>query len=303
MRALRRSWRSSFGAIAVSTEQKKVPSLMQFSMDRSRRWFVASVALIASFAIGGVVACAGQPPVSDAALRVLAPTGSLRVGLYEGSPSSIVQSASPGSERGVGYDLGKALAMRLGVPFKPVVFPKNADVLAGMKAGTLDVTFTNASPERSKYIDFTPTFMDVEKSFLVASGSRLASIDDLHKPGLRVGVSEGSSTEGELSPLFPTATIVRVAPLKLAIEMLADGRLDTFATNKAILFEMSDALPGSRVLPGSWGLEHFAAGIPKGRESQLGVVSAFVDAALADGAVSRAVTRAGLRGVVAREKH
>jgi polar amino acid transport system substrate-binding protein len=270
---------------------------MELFMDRSRRGLVPAIALAASCAVAALVGCASQPPVSDAARQVLAPTGVLRVGLYEGSPSSIVQSASQGSERGVGYDLGKALALRLGVPFKPVVFPKNADVLAGMRAGTLDVTFTNASPERAKYIDFTPTFMDVEKSFLVVSGSRLVSIDDLRKPSLRVGVSEGSSTEGELSPLFPAATIVRVTTLKLAIEMLADGRIDAFATNKAILFEMSDALPRSRVLSGTWGLEHFATGIPKGRESQLGVVSAFIDGTLADGAVSRAVSRAGLRGV------
>lgn len=268
-------------------------------MDPSRRRFVAAVALIASCAVGGLSGCAGRLPVADSARQVLAPTGALRVGLYEGSPSSIVQATAPGQERGVGFDLGKALALRLGVPFRPVVFEKNAEVLAAIRAGTLDVTFTNASPERAGFIDFTPTFMDVEKSFLVVSRSRLGSTDDVRRQALRVGVSEGSSTAGELLPLFPAATIVPVATLKAAIEMLEGGRIDAFATNKAILFEMSDALPGSRVLPGSWGLEHFAAGIPKGRESQLAIVSAFIDGALADGTVSRAVNRAGLRGVVA----
>jgi polar amino acid transport system substrate-binding protein len=47
--------------------------------------------------------------------------------------------------------------------------------------------------------------------------------------------------------------------------MLSQGRLNAFATNKAILFEMSDSLPGSRVLDGRWGVEHLAIAIPKNR--------------------------------------
>jgi polar amino acid transport system substrate-binding protein len=277
-----------------------IGALPELAMDHRRRPLFAIVAAVLCAA--ALFGCASDAPVSEAARKTLAPSGSLRVGLYQGSPSSILAGASPGQERGVGYDLGKALAARLGVPFEPVVFPKNAEVLAGIKAGTLDVTFTNASPERAKAMDFTPTFMDVEKSFLVVSGSRIAALDDMKRPGLRVGVSEGSSTEGELSPLYPAAVIVRAPTLKAAIDMLGTGQIDAFATNKAILFEMSDALPASRVLPGSWGMEHFAAAIPKGRESQLCTVSAFVQGALADGSVSRAVARAGLRGTVAPTK-
>jgi len=80
--------------------------------------------------------------------------------------------------------------------------------------------------------------------------------------------------------------------------MLATGKLEAFATNKATLFEMSDALPGSRVLAGRWGLESFAIGIPKGREAALRLVTRLVADARADGAVTRAVQRAGLRGTV-----
>ena len=83
------------------------------------------------------------------------------------------------------------------------------------------------------------------------------------------------------------------------IAMLRDGRLDAFATNKAILYELSDALPGSTVLGGSWGLEHFAAGIPKGRDGGRAAIARFVSDVQHDGTVARAVARAGLRGTVA----
>jgi len=85
-------------------------------------------------------------------------------------------------------------------------------------------------------------------------------------------------------------------PDDAAIAKLRDGRLDAFATHKAILFEMTDRLPGARVLDGRWGLEHFAAGIPKGRERGLPALSAALAALQADGTVARAVARAGVRG-------
>jgi len=78
--------------------------------------------------------------------------------------------------------------------------------------------------------------------------------------------------------------------------MLAEGSLDAFATNKAILHELSDSVPGSRVLAGAYGRESFAIGIPKGREQALPWLGRFVDDAKARGQVTRAVERAGLRG-------
>jgi len=61
---------------------------------------------------------------------------------------------------------------------------------------------------------------------------------------------------------------------------------------------MSAELPGSRVLPGRWGLESFAISIPKGRDAALPFARRFVSDALAEGLVTRAVERAGLRGAV-----
>src|SRR2546428_5395811 len=115
---------------------------------------------------------------------------------------------------------------------------------------------------------------------------------------MRVGVSEGSTSEVTLSREFRNATVIRTPSLKAAVDMLRSGQLEAFATNKATLLEMSDQLPGSRVLDGRWGMESFAIGIPKGREAALPLISTFVGEAKANGAVARAIERAGLRGTV-----
>ena len=97
------------------------------------------------------------------------------------------------------------------------------------------------------------------------------------------------------------AELIRVTTNQNGAELLAAGKIDAFATNKAILFEMSDALPGSRVLDGRWGLEHLAIAIPKGRDAGITYVRTFATDAIAEGLVARAAQRAGLRGSVRAE--
>jgi len=47
--------------------------------------------------------------------QALAPSGKLRVGVYPGSPFSMVRDPVSGEMKGIAVELGKALAMRLGV--------------------------------------------------------------------------------------------------------------------------------------------------------------------------------------------
>lgn len=259
-----------------------------------RRALLWCVVALAGAAIAG---CAGVgAPADPASVRALAPTGALRVGLYPGTPTSILGDVASGNAKGVGFDLGRALAQRAGVRFAPTVFAKNADVLAAAKAGNVDMVFTNATPIRMQDLDFSVVVLQVEQGYVVPGSSALRSVDDVDRAGIRVGVSEGSTSETTLSRTFKQAAVVRTASLKAAIDMLAAGKLDAFATNKATLFEMSDDLPGSRVLPGRWGVENFAIGLPKGRDAALPLVNAFVRDAKASGQVMQAVARAGLRG-------
>jgi polar amino acid transport system substrate-binding protein len=236
-----------------------------------------------------------------AAQHVLAPTGTLRVAMYQGSPTSYVTNKDGDDPRGVGYDVGQAFAQKLGVPFEAKVFPNNAEALKAVANGDADFTFTNATDERAQTMDFSPTVLDVEKSALVVKNSRLKKQDDLKRKGLRIGVSKGSSTGEELKEAYPKARLVPVATLAQAVEMLRKRRIDAFATNNAILYELSDKLPGSRVLPDHWGLEHFAIGVPKGREAGQDFVKDFVQAAVANGTVQKAVERANVRGTVSAQ--
>lgn len=243
-----------------------------------------------------------SPPCGTAAtatvLNVLAPTGALRVGVYSGSPSSYIAAVQGEPARGVGYLLGEALASKLGVPFQPVVFPANAPLLAALVRGEVDVVFTNATAERARSMDFTPTVLDVRKSVLVPAESPFASLDDLRGRGVLIGVSAGSSTGAELAQVYSDVRLQPVPTLGQAAAELSRGGIQGFATNNAILYELSEQVPGSRVLPGAWGLEQFALGIPRGREAGREFMAKFAQDAVRSGLIRRAVQQSRLRGSV-----
>lgn len=256
-----------------------------------------------AFSLAGILlaaACATkQPEVPREIVAELAPTGKLRVGVYTGSPTSYIPGGSPSGStapRGIAYDLAAKLAKAVAVPLEPVIFPSNDKVLEAFRAGQLDLVFTNATAARAQFIDFGPTVFEVEKGFLVRPGSIVRQAGDIDRTGVRVGVSKGSSSETELAQILKHATLVPLASLADARQALVEGKIEAFGTNKAILFEMSDRIPGSGVF-GNWGAESFAFGVPPGRPAALAYLGRFVEEERRKGGVLAAAERAGVRGL------
>ncbi len=263
-----------------------------------RRWrgWVGRAVLLAVLA-----GCAGHAgpdaarSLAAADAAVLAPRGELRVGVYAGSPTSLVRK--PGeAPAGLAHDLGLALGQQLGVPVRLSEYARAAQVFDALKAGDIDITFTNASPQRAREAAFAAPLLQLELGFLVPAGSRLASAAQLDQPGVRVGVLQGSSSQAALPRQLAHAVVVPLASLPEVRARLQAGTLDAYATNKGILFELADGLPGSRVLEGSWGAEHLALVLPQGREAGLAALERFGQQQRASGALQQAMQRAGLRG-------
>lgn len=266
------------------------------SATRSGKRLFSPVAMIMIIgALGVLCAHAGGEK------ELLAPTGSLRVGVYPGSPTSMVTDAGTGQTHGLTYELGRELAARLNAPAEYVTFPRIADVLNAMRDGRVDFTVTNATPARANEVSFSQPLLSVELGYLVPANSSIGRADEIDRPGIRIGVTKGSTSERTLPAKFKDAKVLAAENVKLAIEMLRRGELDVYATNKAILFEMSDSLPGARVLDGNWGLEHMAMAIPKGREQGLQFIEGFVREVQSNGLLGRIQQQAGLRGAVEAE--
>ena len=157
--------------------------------------------------------------------QAAAPTGRLRVGLYPGSPTSMIRDRASGETKGLAFDLGQEFARRLSVPFEAVEFPQIANVLEALKQGQVDFTVTNASPARARDVDFTSPILGVELGYLVPAGSPITTQSDIDRPGMRVGVTAGGSSHSTLSREFKHAAVIPAQTLAIALEMFS-GRQD-----------------------------------------------------------------------------
>ena len=229
-------------------------------------------------------------------VRLLTPTGKLRVGLYLGSPLSLIEDAATGERNGVGFELGREFAHRLGVAYDPVVYKQNGEVISALKAGNVDILFTNATPARAQDIDFTQPYLEMDAGYLVPPGSPIATIADVDRPGVRVVVVDGSTSVVKLPAVLKNAVVMRTPNLTSGVELLVRGQADVFATNKTILFELADKLPGSKVLDGRYGVEQIALGMGQGKEPALAYARTFITAVTAGGLVKAAAGRARVRG-------
>jgi polar amino acid transport system substrate-binding protein len=230
--------------------------------------------------------------------QALAPTGKLRVALQLGSPHNVIRDPVSGEMKGVGFDLGKELARRIGVPFEPVLYPSVGALLDAGKAGAWDVAFVGFSPARAKEWDFTALHMEVEFGYLVPGGSSIATMADVDRPGIRVAVQEKSQPDIFLSRTLKNVVVVRASSLAGTVDALKSGSADAIFSIKPSLFEISNQLPGSRVLDGRPGIDPHAMAMPKGRDLGVAYARKFVEDAKSEGLVKAAIERAGIRGAV-----
>jgi len=230
--------------------------------------------------------------------QALAPTGKLRVGLQLGTPTQVVRDSVSGELKGVGFDLGKELAQRIGVPFEPILYPSIGALLDSGKSGAWDVAYIGFSPERAKEWDFAAVHLEVEFGYLVPGSSSISALADVDRPGIRVAVQERTQPDIFISRTLQNAVVVRASSNAGAVEMLKSGSADAIFSIKPNLFEMSTQLPGSRVLDGRPGIDPHAMAMPKGRDVGAVYARQFIEDAKSAGIVEAAIERAGLRGVV-----
>jgi polar amino acid transport system substrate-binding protein len=253
---------------------------------------VIALAIPTAWLLAGVGAAGAQ---SSAA--AVAPTGQLRVAVNIGNSVLALKDPATGEVRGVTVDLGRALAAKLGVPVALVEYPNVARIVDGARSGEWDIAFLANDPTRAGDMDFTPTYMEVEDTYLVPTGSPIRTTADADRPGLRIAVPSRSAPDVFLSKTLKQASLVRGETTAAAFELLRSGQADAFAADRNSFATVTAGLDGYRALDDYFLAVPMAIAVPKGQANALATVSAFLEEAKAAGDVQRAIERAHLRGV------
>jgi polar amino acid transport system substrate-binding protein len=234
--------------------------------------------------------------VKNSLQSALAPTGTLRVGINYGNPVLAKRDLTSGELSGVAVELARELARHLEISLSLVGFESAGKMFEAIKSDAWDVAFLAIDAARANEIDFTPPYLEIEGTYLVPESSELASVEEVDRPGVRVGISANSAYDLFLSRTIKLAELIRAPNPDAAFQLLLDDKVDVVAGVRQHLVANSSKLPGSRVFQGRFMAIQQALGIRKGRQAAE-ALSDFIEKAKASGLVARIIENAGVRGV------
>src|SRR3972149_10753294 len=209
--------------------------------------------------------------MADQRVGDLVRAGRVRVALF---PSFLyTKDPATGELRGVGIEVARTLAARLGTEVLPVEYPSPPKVVECLKADACDVAFLGIDPSRIAEVGFSPPFMEVDLTYLVPAGQLIRSVADADRRGGRIAVVRNHALELVLSRILKQAEMVRAAPPDGTFDLLRTGHADMQAGVRPALLEYSIQLPGSRVLEDRDGVNRVALVGPKDQAGRLAYVS------------------------------
>ena len=264
-------------------------------LDRSLRLAAGALAFIV---IVASAATAHAQPVDPTVREQLTPTGKLRVGVAAGltpGTGNVAIDPASGQPRGIGADLGAALARKLGVEVEWVTYLNSGDLTDAGTTGPGTSHSCRSTKQRKQKLDFGAAHIVLQSTWMVGPGSPIRTLADVDKPGTRVVGVENTASSRAAQRYLKNVTVGLVKSTDEGFELLRAGKVDVTGGSRESLVVLSKLLPGSRVLDGGYLDSYVAVAVPKGRPAALAYASAFVEEAKASGLVRRTLDSFGMQ--------
>ncbi len=230
-------------------------------------------------------------------LSELAPTGVLRAGINLGNFLLVTGRTASGDPEGVSPDMARAIADRLGVPVRYVPFARPGQLADAVGTDAWDIGLIGAEPQRAEKIAFTAAYCEIEATYLVPAGSPIRSLAEVDRPGVRIAVTARAAYDLWLERNIHQATLVRTDTIDSAFAAFKDDGLEVLAGLRPRLLTDAEALPGSRILDGSFTAVQQAIGTARANEAGAAFLRGFVEEAKASGLVAGFIERHKVRGL------
>lgn len=247
---------------------------------------------------GGAATLNGPAPAvpSPAAIRALAPTGTLRAAINLGNPI-LAGTDAQGQAKGISVDLARDLAETLGQPLQLMTYPSAGRVVEAIKGNQVDMAFVAIDPLRGEDVRYTDAYLVIEGAYLVRQDSPIQRNEDVDRAGLRVAVGAGSAYDLYLRRALQHAELVPAPTSPAVVDFFLAQRLDVAAGVRQQLEADARRVGGLRVLDGRFMEINQAVGTPRVRdEAGVAYLRTWLQARKEQGFIARAMARHHIEG-------
>jgi polar amino acid transport system substrate-binding protein len=248
------------------------------------------VTIGAALAIMTASATAQAQQSSDPRVSDLVQSGTLRAGLFL---TQFYKDATTGEPKSVWVETARALAQRIVVHAQIVEHPTPEGAVRCLPTGACDLVFLPLDARAVDVGDFSAPFIQFEYTLLVPAGSRIRSIADADRAGVRIAAVRNHASAVTLGRHLQNAEVVFGDTPDPTFGLLRTGSVDAMASARNTLLIYGPRLPGSRVLDDYYGANLNRIVVPKGEADRLAYINEFVEWAKASGFLRQAIDRAG----------
>lgn len=235
--------------------------------------------------------------MSPEVLAQLAPTGVLRAGINMSNFLLVTGRTANDEPDGVSPGMARAIAERLGVPVRYVPYPRPGELADAVGTGAWDIGLIGAEPQRAEKIAFTAAYAEIEATYLVRADSAITALEQVDRPGIRIASTARAAYDLWLERNIHHATLLRAESLDGAFHRFVGEGLEVLAGLRPRLLADAQALPGARILEGSFSTVQQAIGTARANAAGASFLRDFVEEAKASGLVAELIARHAVRGL------
>ena len=236
-------------------------------------------------------------PASPELRDLLAPGGVLRAGINLSNFLLVTSRTPEGLPAGVSPDMARAIADHLGVELRLVPYESPGILADGAARDEWDIGLIGAEPQRAEVVSFTPSYVEIEATYLVPEGSPLTSVEQVDAAGNRIASTARTAYGLWLDRNIAHATLVHASTMDEALSAFIDQKLDALSGLRPRLTSDQAKFPGSVLLPGRFMAVQQAIGTPKAKAAAVAYLTSFVEAAKSSGFVAELIAKHGAHGL------
>lgn len=217
--------------------------------------------------------------------KKLVPTGVLRVGINMSNFLLINGKDSDGLPDGVSPDIGKRLARELNVECKLIQFKKPGLLADAVDEDMWDIGNIACEKERSKTIDFTNPYVNIDANFMFRKKDNLKTNDDINLPGIKIAVLERSAYDLWLTENFKNVELIRVNTIEESHQLFREDKVNVLAGLKPKLIEEIKTNNDFQIINRPFTYIKQSIGIKKGNPEILDFLNKFITNLIKEGYV------------------
>ena len=219
----------------------------------------------------------------DAISKKLLPTGELRVGLNMSNFLLVNSKDSNGLPAGVSPDVGKKLAEELNVNCKLVKFERPGLLADAVNDDLWDVGNIASEKERSKTIDFSDPYVNIDANFIFRNKDNFTSNEEINSPGIKIVVAERSAYDLWLTENFKNVELIRASSIEESHDLFRNNKADVLAGLKPKLIDELAINNDFKIITNPFTFIKQSVGVKKGNPEILEFLNRFISKLIREG--------------------